>query len=125
MPSLSRRLAPAALLLALAGAAGHAPALHADTVVLDVRVAPPPPRYAPPPPPRRGYVWVPGYWRPRGPRHVWVAGHWMRARSGYVYRQPAWVQRGNQWHWNAGRWDRDGDGVPNRYDRHPGNPYRR
>ena len=26
--------------------------------------------------------------------------------------------------YNAARWDRDGDGVPNRHDRRPNNPYR-
>ena len=34
-------------------------------------------------------------------------------------------RRGMVWspgHWNRG--DRDGDGVPNRYDRRPGNPHR-
>ncbi|MDI3261352.1 YXWGXW repeat-containing protein [Aerosticca soli] len=106
MPSLSRRLAPAALLLALAGAAGHAPALHADTVVLDVRVAPPPPRYAPPPPPRRGYVWVPGYWRWEGHRHVWVEGYWVRERPGWHYVPDHWVRRGPYWHFVPGHWVR-------------------
>ena len=113
-------------LLAMAGVAQAQAVVHGAPSYVAVQYgAPPPLRAERMPVPRRGYVWVPGYWQPRGHRHVWVAGHWMRARSGYVYRQPAWVQRGNQWHWNAGRWDRDGDGIPNRYDRHPGNPYRR
>jgi hypothetical protein len=34
-----------------------------------------------------------------------------RAPPVYEYRHPA-------------RWDRDGDGIANRYDRHPGNPWR-
>lgn len=86
--------------------------------------APPPPRREAVPAPRRGYVWAPGYWEPRGHRHTWRAGHWVKARPGYVYRQPAWRQDGNRWNYNSSRWDRDGDGVPNRYDQRPNNPNR-
>ena len=68
--------------------------------------APPPVRYEAMPAARRGYAWVPGHWEPRGHRHVWVQGQWMRARTGYVYHQPRWQQRGNQWYWSGGRWDR-------------------
>lgn len=86
--------------------------------------APPPPRYERVPPPRRGMVWSQGHWEWRGHHHVWVPGRWLPVRHGYHYRQPRWEQRGGQWHYAAGGWDRDGDGVPNRYDRHPNNPYR-
>lgn len=85
---------------------------------------PPPPRYEAMPGPRRGMVWVEGHWEWRGHRHVWVDGYWVRARPGYHYRQPIWVDRGGRWEWRRGGWDRDGDGVPNRYDRRPDNPYR-
>ncbi|WP_093199458.1 hypothetical protein [Variovorax sp. YR750] len=62
--------------------------------------APPPPRryYAPPPPPRHYYG--PGYHRDH---------HYDRR----------WDDRRRY-----GRRDNDGDGVPNRYDRRPNNPYR-
>ena len=91
-----------------------------------VYVAPPPPRYEPIPNPRPGYVWAPGYWQPYGSRHNWVAGHWT-AQPGYVYRDPGYDGR-----WDDRRWERrhgyrrdsDGDGVPDRYDRRPHNPYR-
>jgi hypothetical protein len=86
---------------------------------------PPPPRYEVVPAPRRGMVWVAGHWEWRGHRHVWVNGYWVRTRPGYHYRQPVWVEHGGRWEWRGGGWDRDGDGVPNRYDRHPDNPYRR
>jgi hypothetical protein len=59
---------------------------------------------------RPGYVWSPGHWEYRHGRNFWVEGHWVRARP--VYAQ-------------GPRWDRDGDGVPNRYDARPNNPYRR
>jgi hypothetical protein len=63
--------------------------------------APPPPRryYAPPPPPRHYYG--PGY-----------------RRDHYYDRR--WDDRRH----HGGRRDNDGDGVPNRYDRRPNNPYR-
>ncbi|WP_198086445.1 YXWGXW repeat-containing protein [Variovorax sp. E3] len=89
-----------------------------------IQVAPPAPRFERVPPPRRGYVWAPGHYEWRGGRHVWMGGYWVRARPGYAYRPPEWRQDGGRWQYNAGRWDRDGDGVPNRYDRRPNNPYR-
>jgi hypothetical protein len=65
---------------------------------------------------------------------VWVRGHWVRERRGYVYTPGAWVARDGRYYWQEPRWeremhahrgmgDRDHDGVPNRYDRAPGNPY--
>lgn len=76
---------------------------------------PPPPAviYEPAPAPRAGWVWAPGYWDWRATRYHWVGGHWVRPRPGYVYYRGAWRAH-----------DADHDGVPNRYDRFPGNPYR-
>ena len=86
--------------------------------VINVQIGPPPPpRVERVPAPRRGYVWAPGHWEPRGKRHVWVAGNWVRARPGYVYRAPEWRDNGGRWEMRRGGWDRDRDGVPNRYDR--------
>jgi hypothetical protein len=89
-----------------------------------VQVAPPPLRYEVTPEPRRGYVWESGHWRWNGRRHVWVSGHWVRSRPGYVFSEPRWVERDGRWEYQARRWDRDGDGVPNRLDSRPNNPYR-
>jgi len=89
--------------------------------------APPPAYYEVTPAPRVGYTWVPGYWDWRGHRHHWVAGHWIRARPGYVYHAPRWYERDGRWHIAQGGWrygDADRDGVPNRYDNAPHNPYR-
>ena len=87
--------------------------------------APPPPRREAVPRPRRGQVWVAGHWEWQGRRHVWAPGYWIKARPGYQYRQPQWVKKGNgQWQMRGGGWDRDHDGVPNRNDRRPDNPYR-
>ena len=110
-------------LVAATLAASAMPATARTDIV--VNVAPPPLRYEVVPAPRVGYVWVPGYWEWRRHRHVWIAGHWTRHRPGYVYAPAAWVERDNRWHYRGPRWDRDGDGVPNRYDRAPDNPYRR
>lgn len=86
--------------------------------------APPPPRHEAVPRARRGQVWSPGYWDWRGRRYVWVPGTWVKARPGYRYREPHWVERDGHWELRRGGWDRDGDGVPNRHDSRPNNPYR-
>lgn len=126
--------ASAAIALASLGAFGAAQAqtsvyvqagTPAPVVAVPVQYGPPPPpRREMVPPPRRGQVWVGGHWEWRHGRHAWVPGYWVRARPGYVYRQPAWVDHGGRWEMRRGGWDRDGDGVPNRYDRRPDNPYR-
>ena len=95
-------------------------------------VAPPAPRYEVVPAPRSGYVWQPGVWVWRDGRHHWVAGHFVRERHGMYWHPDRWEQRDGRWAFERGRWDReryarrdnDGDGVPNRYDRAPNNPYR-
>lgn len=86
--------------------------------------APPPPRHEAVPRPQRGKAWVPGHWEWRSNRHVWLPGHWVQARAGHHYRAPHWVERDGRWNMRPGGWDRDGDGVPNRQDRHPGHPHR-
>jgi len=54
-----------------------------------------------------------------GYRRVWVPGHWERMHG---YNSSDYGQRG--YAYANPRWDRDGDGVPNRYDARPDNPYR-
>lgn len=111
MTALSRSLALLAGLGLATGVAGYAPAAQAHTQVsigVTVGVPPPPVRVVHVPPPRRGYVWVPGYWRwsPRMHRHVWVEGYWLRARPGYRYRPARWVHEGHAWHFYGGHWAR-------------------
>lgn len=92
-----------------------------------VRVAPPELRVEEAPAPRPGYVYTPGYWTWRHGHHVWVKGSWVRERRGYRYVAPEWVDHHDgRWHMRRSHWvrDRDHDGVPNRRDRHPDNPYR-
>lgn len=99
----------------------------AAQVGLSINVAPPPPRTVVVPAPRMGYRWVPGYWNLRANRHVWTNGVWLRERPGYVYTEPVWTENNGRWHLKRGAWargDKDGDGVPNRLDKHPANPNR-
>jgi hypothetical protein len=114
---------------ALGASALPAAAAHVDFFV---NVAPPAPLYEAVPAPRVGWVWAPGYWNWRHGRYVWVGGHWMRERRGYAYAPGAWVARDGRYYWSEPRWerherygmrDRDRDGVPDRYDRAPHNPY--
>jgi len=110
------------------------PTFAATDIYVDI--APPAPRYEVVPAPRAGYVWAPGYWDWRGHRHVWIKGHWERERTGYYWHPNRWVEDSGRWKLEHGGWnheryvenerhgDRDGDGVPNRYDRAPDNPYR-
>ena len=107
---------------------------------------PPAPVYEVAPPPRHGYVWAPGYYRWEGGRHIWTPGRWMAERVGYRWIPDRWERGPNGWYHVAGSRDRNGngipdkyerraeggswgdrdhDGVPNRYDSQPYNPYRR
>jgi hypothetical protein len=70
-----------------------------------------------------------------GPGVYYPAPVYVQPQPVYVQPQPVYVQPapvygyGYQHGWNRGHhygWrDNDGDGVPNRYDRAPNNPYRR
>lgn len=88
----------------IAAVAALAPPALADVYV---RVAPPPPQVEVIPEPRLGYVWTPGYWQWRGRRHVWVDGHWVRARAGYRWAPDVWYNDGGRWIYTRGHWVRD------------------
>jgi hypothetical protein len=106
-------------------AAASIPATARTNVDFYVNVAPPVAPYEVIPAPRAGFVWVPGFWDWRHGRYHWVAGHHARHWPGYHYEPVRWVHRGGHYY-RAGGWqDADGDGVPNRYDRAPHNPYYR
>jgi hypothetical protein len=83
-----------------------------------------------------------------------VRGHWLQARPGHAYVPASWRAQGQRWVYQPPRWDarpvrvagsgprhwdardgrgrpparagrdRDRDGVPDRHDRRPNNPYR-
>ena len=144
-------LATAIVAGALAGLAPIAANAQYNAVV--VREAPPPPVHEVMPGERPGFVWAPGHYEWRRGHYAWMRGHWMPERAGYAYREPRWTQRGNgEWVLIGGDWvrrddryaqgrrydeerwerdhhrpraDRDRDGVPNRFDRAPNDPYRR
>lgn len=124
---MNRMLCSAMAIVLSAAAFVPAEAMAQVGVNIVIGNPPPPPRYEAAPAPRRGFVWVPGYWNQAGRKHVWMNGHWERARSGYTYRQAEWKQARGGWYLERGGWqrrDHDGDGVPNRFDRRPHNPYR-
>ena len=103
------------------------PADACTDVDVYLNFGPPPVRYEVVPAPRAGHVWVPGFWEWRGHRHVWVTGRWMRERPGYHYAPARWEEVNGRWVLRRGVWnrhDRDHDGVPDRFDRAPNNPYR-
>ena len=108
----------------------------ASAAAIIVTEAPPAPRHEVVPAARHGYVWAPGYWDHRHGHYVWVEGHWVKEKHGMYWHPNRWEQRDGHWVMEGGRWDReryvenrhngdrDGDGVPNRVDRAPDNPYR-
>lgn len=72
-----------------------------------VTVAPPTPRVevigvAPFP----GALWIGGFWRWGGHRHVWVPGRWESPRPGYRYEPHMWQRQGQGWRESGGRWVR-------------------
>lgn len=120
---LTRKLLLATIATMSIGAA--LPAAARTTVEVYVDAPPPAPVVEYVPAPRAGWVWVPGVWEWRHHRHVWVRGHWARVRPGYYYAPARWVPYGHRWQYYRGGWrhDSDGDGVPDRFDARPYNPY--
>ena len=99
------------------------PAAARTQVDFFVNIGPPALRHEFVPAPRAGRVWVPGFWDWRLQRYHWVRGHWSRHRPGYYYEPVRWVGNGGRFYRQGGWRDSDRDGVPNRYDRAPYNPY--
>jgi WXXGXW repeat (2 copies) len=122
---LMRKLILGGLIVATLGGVSIPAAARAN-VDFYVNFGPPPVRYEFVPAPRVGFVWVPGYWDWRYNRHHWVGGHWVRHRPGYFFAPARWVAQDGRWYYHAPGWRAgDRDGVPDRYDRSPDNPYRR
>jgi hypothetical protein len=118
--------------VALTAPALTTPAAAQANLNISIGTPPPAPIYEAVPVARPGYVWAPGFWNWEGGRHVWTKGHWMAERRGYAWVPDRWDHVNGNWHREEGHWnrmaalgDRDHDGVPNAYDRHPDNPYRR
>ncbi|SFM98695.1 hypothetical protein [Variovorax sp. OV329] len=78
-----------------------------------IAVVPAPPVYGRPAP-----VYVQPAPRAYGPAYGHGHGHY--DRGGYYGNRGYYSQE----RYRGARWDRDGDGVPNRHDRRPDNPYR-
>lgn len=128
--------------LAVAGAALAGGAQAATSVY--VQIAPPAPIIETVPVAPPGRIWVPGHYEWNGHRYHWMRGYFVAARPGYDYRAAEWVRHGDRWAYQPGSWvevrngpgrhgqghaygrrDSDRDGVPDRFDRQPNNPYRR
>jgi hypothetical protein len=96
------------------------------------------------------HAWTSGYWVAERPGYVYSAPAWYQGDGGWYMEPARWspygggdryeVRRGYEHdrvyergydrdRYEHGRrdggWDRDHDGVPNRYDRQPDNPWRR
>jgi hypothetical protein len=130
------------LLAAVAATAFGTVPVASSAQAIVIREAPPPMREERIPEARRGWEWAPGHWAWRHGQYVWVEGHWLRERHGMHWVPERWAERNGHWEMVAGHWERghrdydrrmgapgwrdnDRDGVPNRYDAHPNDPYRR
>ena len=71
-------------------------------------VAPPAPYYEVQPAlPYPGAVWIGGYWRWGGHRHVWVPGRYERPRPGHHYVPHRWHRSPHGgWYLQGGAWMR-------------------
>src|SRR5262245_31437244 len=121
-----RLLVPVLLAVGLIGAAATPLASVAATNIQVNYDAPA--RYDGYPAHRPGYVWVPGHRVWDGYRYVWERGHWERAYRHYGYRDHGYGYSDygyrDGYSYRSARRDSDGDGVADRYDARPNNPYR-
>ena len=112
--------------------------VYTQPQVIYTQPAPPAPVYEAVPAPRSGWVWTPGFYDWRDGRYVWTTGRWVQERPGWAWQEARWQQRSDgSWYLVGGQWvqdqnygrrgpdgDRDGDGIANRNDRFPRDPYR-
>ena len=120
----TKKVLVSALFAAGTVAAVATPLTSVAQIGVYLNVAPPEVRYEAVPAPRSGYIYSSGHWQHDGSQYVWSAGDWQAARPGYTYSQPTWVENNGRYAYQPSRWDRDGDGVSNRRDAAPNNPYR-
>jgi WXXGXW repeat (2 copies) len=57
--------------------------------------------------PGREYIWVPGYWKPRGREFEWVAGRYERVRQGHRHTCVEWSQTRDGWEFRGEHWRRE------------------
>lgn len=100
--SLSRRLVPALMVVALF----TMPAKSRAGVAISITIAPPVlPVYTQPPCPMDGYLWMPGYWAWSPAGYYWVPGTWvLPPRPGLLWTPGYWGFGGGAYIWHAGYW---------------------
>lgn len=95
-----------------------APAASAANFGIGISIGVPPPPYAyyMPPAPGVGFMWVDGFWYPRGGRYLWRDGYWARPQYAGGYWVAPRYYGGRYYNGYWGRGDRDRDGIPDRRD---------
>jgi hypothetical protein len=116
MKRILHTLALSALLL------GTASVAHAAQVSVGIRIGtpPPPPRvYRASRQPGPNYVWVEGYWFPRGGRYYWRDGYWARPPYAGAYWVAPYYSHGRYFEgrWESRRDARRDDRIDRRNDR--------
>ncbi|WP_258005628.1 YXWGXW repeat-containing protein [Castellaniella caeni] len=103
------RLAPLALVCALAGAPAlllPAAAQAAVSIGIGITLAPPAlPVVVQPVAPAPGYIWTPGYWAWNGGGYDWVDGVWLMPPAvGLLWTPGWWGWSDGAYLWHAGYW---------------------
>lgn len=49
-------------------------------------------------------VWISGYWKWNGRKHIWVSGHWVKSKKGKVWVAGYWEKSRRGWHYIPGHW---------------------
>jgi hypothetical protein len=94
----------AALTFGLLASGGVA---YANTVELEIGVAPPPEREVIVPAPRVGFIYERPHYVWDGRAYVWTEGRYIEERPGHVYVQPRVEPRGERFYFRGGHWDDD------------------
>jgi len=101
-----------------AGGSLFIPSASAGNFSIGVAIGAPPPAryYAMPAAPGPGYMWIDGFWYPRGGRYFWRSGYWALPPYAGGYWVAPRYSGGRYYNGYWGRGDRDRDGIRNRYD---------
>jgi hypothetical protein len=101
---MRNRVLLTALALGMLGGVGVA---QANSVEVEIGVAPPPDREVIIATPRTGYIYERPHYGWDGHAYVWSEGRYIAERQGHVYVQPGIVHRGEHYYFRSGHWDDD------------------